>query len=396
MIGDNCYYLGFVFTLISLAVTLYMIHDNASEDAVQEVVSGFGVALSSTIFGIILRVLMLRMAPDFPRLEREARRDLDSAVRDFRTHLSMSVAELKRFSVETAQVLGEQRDAVRRALTEDEEDHVQALENSIAALNRFSKETTRSSEETVKALSSWRTALLEDVVKDAEARGQAAEAITAANKAALDRIVEGISEQKDVILEESRNTAEAYRRTLEGTAAELERIGAAAVTSLEAFADYGQEARRLTSLTREMYDRVGENMEMAQRGVNAAKDQIETMADLSKHSQSLETALESLLDRIGAVQSGISETFQPAIGRIASDAEGFTAVLQDSATRLKAAADQFDDAAQRVVRADAQTGIAKAIEKLEASNTALAETLRRIDETAAKQRSRSFLGLGGR
>ena len=400
MIGDNCYYLGFVFTLISLAVTLYLLHNTLSseskfQDQVREVISGFGVALSSTIAGIVLRVLMLRMAPDIQQIDRDVRRDLDSAVRDFRTHLAMSVGDLKRFSVETTQVLGEQRSAVQRALTEDEEDHVQALEKSISALNRFSKETTRSSEETVKALSNWRASLLRDAERDAEAHGKAVEAIAGVYRETLNGVVEGVSEQRDAILEESRKNVEAYRQTMEGTVSELERIRAATVASLEAFSDYRQEVQRLAALTREMYDGVNESMKTAHRGSDAVKDQIEAMADLSKQSRGLETALGVLLDRMETVQSGIAETVQPAIGRIASDAEGFSSALGNSAEKLKAAANQFDDAARRVVKADAQTTIAKAIEQLEASNATLADVLRRMDETAAKQRG-GFFGLGGR
>ena len=148
IVGDNCYYLGFVFTLASLAVTLYLLHrigDVETQDQlpIREVISGFGIALSSTIVGIVLRVLMLRMAPDIAQQESEVRVDLDLAIRDFRTHLSMSIGELKRYSVETSQLLAEQRSAAQEALVQGMETHRKALEVSAGALTGFSEETEK-------------------------------------------------------------------------------------------------------------------------------------------------------------------------------------------------------------------------------------------------------------
>lgn len=74
-IGDNSYYLGFLFTLTSLAVTLYFVIEAGSETArlIPEIISGFGVALSSTIVGVFLRVLMLQLKVDVETRERRVR-----------------------------------------------------------------------------------------------------------------------------------------------------------------------------------------------------------------------------------------------------------------------------------------------------------------------------------
>src|SRR5438105_10463132 len=45
--GDNLYYLGFTYTLVSLAITLYRFH--ATEGAADYIVSNFGIALATTI-----------------------------------------------------------------------------------------------------------------------------------------------------------------------------------------------------------------------------------------------------------------------------------------------------------------------------------------------------------
>jgi hypothetical protein len=107
-IGDNCYYLGFVFTLSSLAVTLYELSDAHQETQfVSNVISGFGVALSSTIVGISIRVFLLQFRPNLVAREREMRVELNDSMRDFRTALTQSVSSLRLFSVEIQQSLKE-------------------------------------------------------------------------------------------------------------------------------------------------------------------------------------------------------------------------------------------------------------------------------------------------
>lgn len=118
-IGDNCYYLGFLFTLTSLAVTLYFVVEAAPErraDLIPQVISGFGVALSSTIVGVFLRVLMMQLRVDLDLRERRTRIELDEAARRFRTELGVSLGRVKNFSTESLQHASEREDRMREAM----------------------------------------------------------------------------------------------------------------------------------------------------------------------------------------------------------------------------------------------------------------------------------------
>lgn len=115
VIGDNCYYLGFLFTLSSLAVTLYQIRDLSGLDAADArviplVVSGFGVALTSTVVGVFLRMMLMGLRPDIVARDREARRDLQAGARDFHAAVAQASRSLKAIAVEAAQHAAE-RDA---------------------------------------------------------------------------------------------------------------------------------------------------------------------------------------------------------------------------------------------------------------------------------------------
>ncbi len=109
-IGDNCYYLGFLLTLTSLAVTLYFVVAAPAGDRaalIPEIISGFGVALSSTIVGVFLRVLMLQLKVDVEACERRARLELDEVARAFRLELGSKLDRVKSFSTESVQQAAE-------------------------------------------------------------------------------------------------------------------------------------------------------------------------------------------------------------------------------------------------------------------------------------------------
>lgn len=143
-VGDNCYYLGFIFTLVSLAVTLYLILPQAGESdtyqvsAIREVISGFGIALSSTIAGIFLRVMLSRLRPDITVRDKEARNEINAAMREFRIQLQNSIHGQRHFAIETTQLLAEQRRDMQKISAETMNAHKEALETNMTDLRRFS------------------------------------------------------------------------------------------------------------------------------------------------------------------------------------------------------------------------------------------------------------------
>lgn len=116
-IGDNCYYLGFLFTLTSLSVTLYFVVEAGADrraDLIPEVISGFGVALSSTIVGVFLRVLMMQFRADIVVREKETRLELDQMARNLREEMARSTRQLKLFTIEALQHAKEREDTFRQ------------------------------------------------------------------------------------------------------------------------------------------------------------------------------------------------------------------------------------------------------------------------------------------
>jgi len=104
-LGDNCYYLGFLFTLASLAYALYQFGISGS---VEQIVANFGLALGSTITGILLRVLINQARRDVLETEQDARMALADAVVRLRTEIDDAVLAMGAFCRAAQQIAGEQ------------------------------------------------------------------------------------------------------------------------------------------------------------------------------------------------------------------------------------------------------------------------------------------------
>lgn len=118
-IGDNAYYLGFVLTLTSLSFTLYELGKHGSDaDFIADVIAGFGVALSSTIVGVVVRVIFLQFRLDLVARDREARLTLNDAMRQFRAELTDVIRGTKYLGVEIRQSLLESHEDLARLHSE--------------------------------------------------------------------------------------------------------------------------------------------------------------------------------------------------------------------------------------------------------------------------------------
>ncbi len=102
--GDNCYYLGFLFTLISLAHALAAF---ARAGGAEEIVEDFGIALASTIIGLALRVAFIQMRQDPVEIESEARLELVVAAQRLRSELDQSALEINAFRRSTQQSIAD-------------------------------------------------------------------------------------------------------------------------------------------------------------------------------------------------------------------------------------------------------------------------------------------------
>ena len=107
--GDNCYYLGFLYTLVSLAATFYYYHQTGINDEarINSAIQSFGIAVSSTIVGVALRVFFHQIRIDPEEIENATRIELSNAARRVLKEMNATVMAFSSFRTTTQQQIAE-------------------------------------------------------------------------------------------------------------------------------------------------------------------------------------------------------------------------------------------------------------------------------------------------
>jgi hypothetical protein len=130
-LGDNCYYLGLLYTLASLMAALIELERVAPEARgalVESLLASFGVALSSTIIGIALRVWFVQMRREIEDLEAELQRELQETAMKLKDQLLLAVTELESFRLRTQQVLEQRLAEATSAVVDSAAEQAKAIE----------------------------------------------------------------------------------------------------------------------------------------------------------------------------------------------------------------------------------------------------------------------------
>lgn len=134
-LADNCYYLGFLFTLVSLCWALW---EFAQSSDVAAIVGNFGLALGSTIIGILLRVMINQARRDVLETEVDARMELAESVIRLRVQIDDATLAIQSFHQRTEQMAADGiRAATERASTALDESITKVGEASSRVLERI-------------------------------------------------------------------------------------------------------------------------------------------------------------------------------------------------------------------------------------------------------------------
>ncbi len=154
--GDNLYYLGFLYTLISLAISLYQFN---TEGATSSIITNFGLALTSTILGLAGRILLNQpQDEDEDEAEVRAREDLARANRRLRAEMEYSIDEFQQFRAEARRVF-EQLDrgvAAAGAALERQLEHLEGGAARFGALGQRVGEVDRAAAEAFRDIQAQR------------------------------------------------------------------------------------------------------------------------------------------------------------------------------------------------------------------------------------------------
>lgn len=105
-LGDNFYYLGFIYTLASLSAALFQLRTGVGSD-IDQLLGSFGIALVTTIVGIAGRVVFVQLRGDLDEIEERARLELASTASELRSQLGGSIREFETLRTSILQTVAE-------------------------------------------------------------------------------------------------------------------------------------------------------------------------------------------------------------------------------------------------------------------------------------------------
>ncbi|MFM7349849.1 MAG: hypothetical protein ACKO01_10240 [Erythrobacter sp.] len=221
--GDNCYYLGLIYTLASLS---YAIGTFDPSNTASTIVQGFGIALATTIFGLILRVFFSQGRPDLENVEEQTRLELTEAASRLKAELNGVVRSMNDFSRQIQQSIREVHEASTTAVEEFTGSSVEGLKSVVDAAN----EAIRGQANDFASRSKRYSASFDTLLEKLDQHGQS---------------VENLSKSHDAI----RSSAELTKQTADNVNLSVQALkasGEAAQTSASEAAAASQSVRTMT------------------------------------------------------------------------------------------------------------------------------------------------------
>jgi hypothetical protein len=180
--GDNLYYMGFLFTLTSLAVSLYQF---SAAGSAEQIVQNFGIAIASTIAGITLRILFNQMRRDPVEVEATARMELAEASRRVKRELESAIMEFGYFRRMTQQSVTDALDEARESIGQAHQEFSGELKKMATATNSPFEAASKRSEQILDGLNG-RTLQVLDVSRQLVKEGEQLAKSTAKIVGAID------------------------------------------------------------------------------------------------------------------------------------------------------------------------------------------------------------------
>ena len=291
-IGDNCYYLGLVFTLASLS---YAIFTFDPADTATTIVQGFGVALVSTVLGLVLRVFFSQGRPDLAMAEDNARLALTETAVSVRAELDGVLLAFQTFAVQTQQHLIELRDQVSQDVT---------------AIGASAREAISEMSESSRLM----------------VHNQSLETVDEIRKVAssVGRLVKSIDRHSDALGEVGGKTS----KQLEDLAA-IEKAGAAAADALTQITGSAEMVHRYQVAANDSNDKLvaaGASMASAVGGISQATERFEVLIE-----QKINALGKAPMDISGRLDAELTEAlnrWQQTISRCADENAGFLDALR--------------------------------------------------------------------
>jgi hypothetical protein len=283
-LGENCYYLGFLYTLASLSAALIEIEGAAENRAnvIERIVSDFGVAIFSTIAGIAARVALMQVRRDADDADEELRNDFVAIATMLKDSLRRSVDDVEAFRARMGETLSREMEAI---VVENAESmrRLRAETGKLVAGIEDLAERLAAAEVPPDLLARQFAMLQARVGEIADSFGRAAEADADRNRAAAGLVRELADAQVRIAeaapFEAAVASAEALSQAVERIGAQVRDLTPALASLQQAFESHVGHGVAEAEALRRLREAMEDDLEAAQRTLRALQGAMADVAD---------------------------------------------------------------------------------------------------------------------
>jgi hypothetical protein len=315
-LGDNFYYLGFIYTLASLSAALVELRSGINSSAI---LGAFGIALVTTIVGIAGRVIFVQMRSEIDDVEEKIRRDIAEASTRLKGQLSAALSDLETFCT-----------GVQQASAECLKENTDYAKANIHQISAVAKEAAAKINDAFAANQSEAQQILELVSKTSSAVARLINRIDAAElgtaKAHIEQISSVAQEAASRITEAfsaKQSQAQTFTKTVTKASAALDefatRIESADVPTakahIEQISSVAQEAaKRIDAAfaeksagTRELLDLTGRTASAVERLIHRLETSKLPTDELENRLETFIAKLDVLMERFGTTVTTVTD-----------------------------------------------------------------------------------------
>lgn len=283
--ADSCYYLGFLFTIISIVVSLIDMGVKREQLQFDDITLRFGVAMASTALGLAVRIYLVNFKLELNDAVVAAEDEIIRSAGQFADRLQSASEAYKRFELSINTSTNNVVEHVGQRIEKMSEDHARRLDEhyqfSVERLNQFSLQAFKKLEEASEKLASA-----------TNSAADATRTVMRAFESELKTYAENLRERID----SSTLPSDFFARQLEPS---VNGLITASNEFAKAIASSSEEIRQTAG-------NISEGLSAMNRRATSAAKALETLERSSAYSQSLVEKLAQAIEMIGRYDQGTS------------------------------------------------------------------------------------------
>jgi hypothetical protein len=279
VLGDNLYYLGFLFTLVSLSYSLYELGRGSAD--INGLLENFGLAIMTTLCGLALRVFFNQPKADINEYENTIRLSLTEATANFVGETSKIGRDISTLRSVLNQYIEETRNSQKHAT----ESLNQAIDDQIGLLDKSSNKNQENIESLLEKLKLVQDSFAENFKKNSEAMSKTISKSMTQIQNGATSFVSGFDDMANSI-DELKKTMNSLNEILGTWDATIERI----ITSDDKISQQLTDSKKLIEESHKQFSELGRELPSVLRGT--AEEFDTTVKSLSLSVAKLSTEIE--------------------------------------------------------------------------------------------------------